>query len=395
MKMLISILTLSSITYSSRMPYLQYGEDVTINAPVHEDLYVAGGTVTVNAPVYGDLVVTGGRIDINDSVTHDILLAGGTAVFNGYAGDDIRCAGARLQISKDVGGDLVITGGKITIDKDVIIHGNLLISGGEATLNGTVKGNVNGGAGQFTLNGKIEKEMDCRAGEITVNGTVLGETVLAAKIIEIGSTANFHNDVRYWNKEGSLDFKGTIKNGNAAYDPELKMETGHWLYLGFASFLILLWYLGAALLMIFILQYLFGVTLQKAAGTALSNSLKSIGFGFLFFIAVPIAVILSFFTIIGVPVGLILLFVYITVLFFSITITSLVAANWINNVYYGSRWKTWKLVLTAFGIFIVLKLASLTPFVGALIMAILVCLAFGAILLNIKWRKIKVTTNET
>jgi ABC-type multidrug transport system permease subunit len=40
----------------------------------------------------------------------------------------------------------------------------------------------------------------------------------------------------------------------------------------------------------------------------------------------------------------------------------------------------------AFGIFVLLKLISLAPFVGWLIIILSVCIAFGSILLNINWK---------
>jgi hypothetical protein len=41
----------------------------------------------------------------------------------------------------------------------------------------------------------------------------------------------------------------------------------------------------------------------------------------------------------------------------------------------------------AFGIFILLKLISFTPFIGWLIMIFLACMTFGAILLNVRWKR--------
>jgi hypothetical protein len=81
----------------------------------------------------------------------------------------------------------------------------------------------------------------------------------------------------------------------------------------------------------------------------------------------------------------------ILILLLATVITSVVAANWFNN-YNNSKWKTWQLVLTAFGIFIFLKLVSATPVAGGLVMMLLAAMAFGSILLTIKWRKRQATT---
>jgi hypothetical protein len=368
---------------------VEYGNNITISQPVYKDMYLMGGNITINAPIYGDLIVAGGTILINDTITNDILLAGGNVTFNGYVGDDIRCAGGNIRISKNVAGDLVITGGSVIIDKTTTI-GGLLASGGDVTVDGNINGEIKGVFGNLFLNGGVTKNIDCRGGKITVNGTIDGNSILAASSIIIGNNASFRNDVRFWNTKGTIDFKQSLNNAKATYDPSLSIQSGRWYYLGAASLVGLLWWLGMALLMIFLVQYLFAETMKKSAETAFNKTLKSVGIGFLYFIAVPVATIVAFITVIGVPVGILLLFGYIALFLLATVITSVVSANWFNN-YNNSKWKTWQLVLAAFGIFIFLKLVSATPFVGGLIMVVLVAMTFGSILLTIRWRKRQAT----
>lgn len=386
MKKIFSVIIASVLTLQAFSFRLEYGNNVVITQPVYEDLYVSAGSVTINAPVFGDLICTGGTININDSVSGDIIVAGATVTFNGYVGDDIRCAGGRLYIQKNIGGDLVIAGGQVTVTRDVVIGGGLLMGGGDITFNGTVNKSVRAGFGSLVFNGRAEKDIEVRGGDLQMNGTVMGPAIIAANKITIGNDASFNNEVRYWNNKESVDFSQSIKNGKAIYDPSLKIETGRWYYLGGLSVLGLLWYIGMALLMIAIIQYLFNATMQKAGDTVFNKTLKSSGFGLLFFIAVPIAVIIAFITIIGVPVGLLLLFNYIILILLATVITSLVAAHWINN-HFNYKWGYWKLVFAALGIFIVLKLISLMPFMGWFIVLLAICMAFGAILQNINWKR--------
>jgi hypothetical protein len=386
MKKIASVIIASVLTIHAFSFRLEYGNNVVIARPVYEDLYISAGSVTINAPVFGDLICTGGTIDINDSVSGDIIVAGGTVTFNGNVGDDIRCAGGRLYVQKNIVGDLVIAGGQVTVNRDVVIGGGLLMGGGDITFNGTVNKSVKAGFGSLVFNGRAEKDIDVKGGNLQMNGTVMGPAVIAANKITIGNDASFNNNVRYWNNKGSVDFGQSIKNGKAIYDPSLKIATGRWYYLGGLSVLGLLWYIGMALLMIAIIQYLFNATMQKAGDTVFNKTLKSSGFGLLFFIAVPIAAIIAFITVIGVPLGLLLLFNYIILILLATVITSLVAAHWINNRF-NYQWGFWKLVFAALGIFIVLKLISSMPFVGWLIVLIATCGAFGAILQNINWKR--------
>lgn len=366
---------------------IKAGERVTITQPVREDLYVTGGTVVINAPIYGDLIVAGGTITLNDSVQFDLIAAGGEIFVNGYVGDDIRSAGGRLHIKGNVGGDVVVAGGTIFIDQSVIISGSMLVGGGEVTIDGIVMGQLNSGAGRLVLNGKVQKDIDCRGGQLEINGLIMGQSILAATDIAIGTKAEFHGDVHYWNENGALDLKNSVKGGAATFDPNLKMETGQKNYLGFASIFLLLFYLGAAFLMIFIMQYLFSETFKKAASTVLNDTLKSLGVGFLFVIGIPVAIVVSFVTIVAIPVGLILLFTYLILFLLATSISSVVIANWLNNVYFKGKGRYTKLIFISFFVFVFLKLFSLIPFVGFPITVLVVCMAWGAILLNIKWKR--------
>jgi hypothetical protein len=385
MKKILFLMAMTAIFVPAHAYRIEYGNNINITQPVFEDLYVAGGNITINATIHGDLIIAGGTIIINDTITNDILLAGGNVTFNGFVGDDIRCAGGNIHISKNVTGDVVIAGGEVTIDKGVMV-GGLITAGGNIIIDGDVNGEVRGGVGNLILNGNVAKDIDCRGGKITVNGTVSGKSILAARDIVIGNNAAFNGDVRYWNKTGTVDFKQSLKNGKATYDPSLRIKSGRWYYMGSATILGLLWYLGMALVMILIIQYLFSATMKKAADTFFNSTLKSLGLGFLYFIVVPVAAIVAIVTIIGLPVGLLLLFGYVVLILLAISITSVVMANWFNNRN-NYKWNFWRMAFAAFGIFIVLRLTSMIPFAGWLILIVTVCIAFGSILLNVNWKK--------
>ncbi len=386
MKPILLLTVLLGIMYPVKAIRIESGRNVVIDKPVFEDVYVTGGEVMINASIYGDLIVAGGTVVVNDSVYSDILAAGGTLTFNGYVGDDIRCAGGKVNIMKNVPGDVVVTGGNIVISKDAVI-GNLISAGGEITIDGQVAGVVKSASGKLLLNGSVMKDIDCRGAELTVNGTINGRSVLVAgDELIIGNKAAFNNDVRYWSPSKHVAFGDAVKNGKAVYDPSLRIDREQWYFLGFSSVLGLVWYMGMVFVMIMIIQYLFGRTMKKAGQTAYDRSMRSLGYGFLFWLGVPVAAVVACITVVGVPVGVILLFSYVILLLFAGTITSVVAANWLNSRSLAN-WSYWRMVFVALGTFMVFRLVSLTPFLGWFIFILLVCISFGAILQNVDWRR--------
>lgn len=390
MKKVLICLTLLLIFLPASAYRIVWGRTVTISRPVYEDLYVAGGTITINAPVYGDLIVAGGNVSINDSIMNDLLLLGGTVHINGYVVDDIRCAGGQLHVMKSTGGDLAITGGEVEIDRDVTIAGGLMTSGGTVIFNGIVNGPVQAYAGKFAFNGVAGNNFSYHGDKLMMNGTVNGVSVLSSRQMTIGENASFNNSVRFWNKKGSQDFAQSLKNGRAVYDPSLKIKGKNWYFLGHSSVFGLFWYVGMVFLFIIVIQYLFSNTMRKAGDTVFNSSLKSLGWGLLFLIVVPLATLLLLLSIIGIPLGLLLLFSYIGLIILATIITSVVVANWLNNRF-NYHWSYWQLVMSALALFILFKLLTFTPFLGWFIMMVLACIAFGALLLNINWHKKSLT----
>lgn len=373
-------------TLSVHATPFHYGRTVTISKPVFEDLYITAGTVTINAPVYGDLVIAGGTVNINDSVTQDVLVVGGKVTLNGYVGDDMRCAGGEIIILGNVAGDVVVTGGRLFIGHKSTVT-NFIASSGDLVINGTIIGNLTSASGNLVLNGSVLKNAECRGGKIIINGQIGRGAILASNdMIVVGDEATFGDNVRYFTPGRKPDFKSSIRAGEATFDRSLDFPGERWYYLGFSSFMGLVWYCGMALLLIVILQYLFGPVFKKAGNTVYKSPGRSLGYGVLFLIGMPIAAVLTFVTLIGVPVGIILIFSYVIMVALATVITSVVAANWLQNRS-RSHWTFWQMVFTGFGMFVVIKIVSYTPFLGWLILGTLVCASFGSILLNINWRR--------
>jgi cytoskeletal protein CcmA (bactofilin family) len=372
----------------------QYGKEVIISKPVYGNLYIAGGGVTLNAPVYGDLMVAGGNVFINDTVTNDILIAGGKVILNGYATEDVRCAGGTVRISKSVKGDVVLAGGEVLIEKGVSV-GNLIASAGKITIDGTVAGMLKGAFGELLLNGNVVNGMDCRGQVITINGIVDGPAILSAPEINIGSGAGFDRDVRYWNRRGSLAGAAQIRNGRAIYDPSLRVESHQWYYLGATTLLGLFWYLGMAIILIMLIQYVLPGLVKRSADTLSSHPSRSLAYGVLLCIAIPVCAAIALVSVIAVPVGILLLIAYVVLILLAATISAVVMANLVNRKY-NKNWTFMQTCGAAFGFFVLLKLAALTPFLGSLVMLLVALAVFGAVLMSVPWkhRDIKATVRS-
>jgi len=378
----ITIILLLGSTVPSQLD-TRMGDDIRITSPVNDDLYLFGRNVVIDAPVHGDLIVAGGTVIVNDTVTMDILVAGGRVEIDGYVGDDIRVAAGSVKVSSFVMGDIVATGGEVILSRPTILNGNITASAGVVDIAGDVNGNVHVAAKELSVPGSMNGSLDAKARIININGRVGSDASMAADEIIIGSGARFSDNIRFWNSEGSLTVSDDAHKGTVTFDPSLEVRRERPELLGFTSLLLMLWYLGTVLIMIWLIEYLFSKTLFKAAGIVLDRSLKSLAFGILYFLAVPAISIMLAITILALPIGIIAMIGYIILIVLATAITAIVIANWINRVYYKSSWKLPAIIFTAFGIFVVLKLITLTPVIGPLLVGIMVCMAFGAIILSL------------
>lgn len=154
---------------------------------------------------------------------------------------------------------------------------------------------------------------------------------------------------------------------------------------GYISVMGFIWYYLGVFLFIMLMQYFFSETLKKAADKAIHHTLRSIVFGLLFFIMLPVFISLLMATLLGIPLGLFILIAYLSLILLVIFISSVSVANWMNRL--GKwNWGFWSICALALAVFMIINLLLMVPVLGWVVLGILSCLAFGSILLNINWK---------
>ena len=124
------------------------GSQVSVNQPVHDDVFASGGTVDINAPV-DSLVAVGGTITINAPVAGDVIAAGGTVSVNGDIGGKLIAAGGTITVNSKIGTNAILAGGTVTLGPGATIGRDAMVTGGQVTNAGTVTGNLSVSAQSF------------------------------------------------------------------------------------------------------------------------------------------------------------------------------------------------------------------------------------------------------
>ncbi|MDD3927249.1 MAG: hypothetical protein PHT33_11395, partial [bacterium] len=324
------------------------------------DVYISGGTVLIDGTVNGDLVVAGGTVNVNGPVTQDVIAAGGTVTVNGRAGDDIRVAGGTVNINSPVRDDLVVAGGTVTVS-GAGIGGDVLVWGGNTNLSAPVTGNVMGSVGNLAIYSRI-------GGSVNVNTSML----------TLGPGAVVAGDLIYTSsKEATINPNARVTGQIRRNQPPQPRQDGRRDGGIGGLLLFLLWSALATIVTGLVLVYLFPRFSSGVVEITWRRFWRSLGIGFLVLVVTPIAAIILLMTVIGIPLGLILLAGWMITLYLA-KVFAAIFLGWLVLYLLRNRRATsliWALLLGAF----LYELIQLIPIVGWIFLFGLFLASLGAL----------------
>ncbi|MBX9809542.1 FapA family protein [Candidatus Gracilibacteria bacterium] len=335
---------------------IEGNENIRIEKPINDNIYVAGGNIDTQSEITGDGFFAGGNIKVGGKISNSVYIAGGDIETSGIIGDDLFVAGGSIRVKNTTEGDIRITGGKVSIEnsasgdinlaagdmsisKGVVIGGDLAMAGGKGIMNGHVQGKANILIGEIDFDGKIDGDVyidiyDNSKIRIGPNAQILGKLTYKSKqaIPELEKIST----------QGAVYLGGSSFSDHEEYDEHIYGIVAWSLVYKFLFLLIV----GSIIL------GLFGKNLGQIATTLKSHIGKSFIFGILYFILTPIIAILFFITVIGIPVGILTVALYGFTFLFAKLIVLLLGTSLINTTWsqtFSTPWKKWGVfVLLAF-----------------------------------------------
>ncbi len=365
MRKLLSVLGLCALLVpaSSFAAYLSAGRSPFINPSkaIQDNAYIAGGSVTVSGPINGDLLTAGGTLFISSKIARDIMAAGGTINISGASAEDVRVAGGTLVIGGNFRGELVAVGGQVTVTPDAEITKDSYMGGGTLVFNGNEAGNLTMSGGEIDVNGNIAKNL----------------TIKSTGQLTIGSGAIIKGNLEY-----SAPLEATIEPGARISGATLfhKVEgpaANNNLGAGFLLGLLSLWLLIKLLLTLtitYLVWYIWKKDSVSVVGEARSRFGKSLLRGFLFLVAMPVAIIMVLMTVLGTLVGVLGIMIYVAVLILAVPAAVLLTASIILKKWVDLRW--YDILLGA----VVISVVRIIPLIGGIAFFIVYLAALGALL---------------
>jgi len=332
---------------------------------VDSNYFAAGKSVTLSGSVKGDAYLAAGTIDIEGTVEGDLIAIGGVVNIRGTVLDDVRLTGGQIIISGDIKGNLTVAGGSITLTDSAKVIGSLVSAGANIKIFGSIGDDAIIGAKNLTIGNRVGGNLKAGAGEIilTSNALIAGDFAYFSK-----SKAEI--------QEGA-QVRGEMTHKIPTEKPQL-FSPAQILSLGFLAYFVLS--VLSALIVGLLLIRFYPNFVNQTVDIIKVKSLNSLGIGFLAVIIIPIICLILIFTVIGIPLGIIIMLSYLIYIYLTKIFVSLFIGRGFLQFFGSSPKSGWTLLV---GLIIYVILTSI-PFIGWILNIIFVFLGFGALLIYYK-----------
>ncbi len=356
------------------------------------NLSVACRTLKMKGEVRGDLLAGGMYLSVEKAVGKDLSLGGYNIKTQGSVGDDARLAGAHIEVSGTVAGDLVVFGGNVRILGDVA--GDVVTSGGNIWVSGDVQGCLDAQGGNIVISGTIGRDVVVTASRLTLSSTAMLKGNLAytsSHDVDLAEGAQIEGKL---SKEsgGKAMVLWRLTSVLANHLPENPQNWKEWKS-GFP-----LWFRVLLRISSFVSLLIAGIVIlivyrrhaTMVADRIVSSPLKTLLWGLIFLVCVPIAALILCFSVAGLPIGLIALAAYLVFSYVSRVYVALaIGREILDRVTKQDVRIIWQLIV---GLLIITILSSIPFYIGWIVRIICVLFGLGGMLMMEK--RIRVAPRE-
>jgi cytoskeletal protein CcmA (bactofilin family) len=330
---------------------------------IRDNFVRVGISVEVHGDIEGDLIVAGQTIRVDGSVAGDVIAAAQSVHILGPVGGNIRVAAGDVTIGSTVGKNATIFGNTIELTDDARIGWSMQAFGTAVDVGGTVSGNANIYASSATIRGEIRGLTRVSLGE---QGT-----------LRISSGAVLEKDLTYRSSHDAIiDPGASIKGTTSKLSPvvaETKIQS-------FVTSLVSLWRLVSlfgVLVVGLVLLSFFPKSSERIVAVMKERPWKSFGWGAVALVGIPVACLLLLFTIIGIPLVLLVVALYGVLLYCSKVYAGFYLGRWLIGLFRREKPvpAMWAMIL---GI-VVFTFLTMIPFVGWVASCAGALMAVGAI----------------
>lgn len=304
--------------------------------------------------------------------------AGATVVIEeGETVGDLQAAGGSVVVRGTVDGDLSGFAGSVVIEESGVVTGDLQASTGSLVIRGTVEGNLEGGGGSVSLTpeGSVGGNLSVAAGDLVLGGTVGGDVSAGVDRVELTSAASVGGTLEYSSDATIVRADGATVDGQVSAVDDLSSDTEFEEAFRGLDTVLSIYGLLATFLVGAVLLFAFPEFADTVTTRVSDEPLVSGGIGLGGLVGIPVVLLLTVITIVGLPVALIGLMAFGLLVFTSSALAEYAVGAWaLSYASVDNRWLA--LVIGVVGV----GLLSRLPLVGGPVNLVVFLLGFGAVL---------------
>jgi cytoskeletal protein CcmA (bactofilin family) len=334
------------------------GESITIreNDSLQTDLFAGSRYVNIRGVVDGDIYAGCEQVMVEGEVLDDVLAGCRQLEVKGKVHDMVIGFGETILIDGEVNGDVLAFGGMLRITERARIKGNVFAGSGELRLEGgSIGGNLSGGAGEVYLNGYVKGKVDLEAGDID-----FGDSYEA----QGGTRLKLHKDL------AEYGLKYTPGNLEVIVEPRDLFFQEFFFY----------WYALSLLIAGFLVIILFKNFSRDYLPYVSTKIGQSLGYGILFLILTPIAILVLAVLVLTIPISLILLACYLVLLYLGIVFSALFIGDFVISQFKKEEGRKNLYLSMLVGVLLAVLLPEM-PFLGWLFMLLIIGFGLGSLVL--------------
>ncbi len=319
--------------------YFLKGSEKTV-----DDMYVLADSAVFAGLVAGDAVAAGSLLRTEGEIAGDALFGGERLLLGGKVNDDARLFGAEVVVSGTVADDAVLFGAEVVMLPSATVGGNLYIVGSSAKIRGTVAGSARVFARALTLAGTVAGDMEVWADDIAVakNALIGGNFIYhAPREVILPSGVRVGGEIIFRETERTPFSFSRVSFGSGFLSLYLLMM----LSLGFALF------------------FLARARAEEALLDLSANFWQRVLRGALVCLALLAVVIVSLMSVVGLPLAVLSLALFVALVSLSCALAGLLIGAWLENAFFkrSSFPLSYRPVLLGTLLF---GLLALVPFLG-------------------------------
>ena len=341
---------------------------------IEGNLYAASNSIVVDGDIAGDLIAFAKNITINGRLEGDLIALAQNITINGEINGNVRSISNTATINGSIARNVNFVGNNLNIERTAQINWDLLTGALKTNIKGVIKGNVYGNSETVSLSGKIGKNFNF-------------SNYSNAQVINISPEANINGNL-YYNEGAKI---AIAEKANIAGNTEIiKKETNNqgetsrdiWLFV----------YKIFAILVIGLVVISLGKKHIPELNLLIQGKAsKAFTWGFLASLIAPLATIILIFSIIGIPLALIIIFAWIILFCLAKIIVALFIGKYLISIFNKETNKNFfhplndkNLIFSLVIGVVVLWLLFTIPYIGWLISFLAGSIGLGAILLYLK-----------